>query len=136
MLRGFWTVVVLAGLAGCSSGEHMATAQQGVAEFRGLMQSRQFAQVYAASSDEFRKATSEADLVRVLGALDKKLGSAKKAEPNGWNVNFQSSGTFVTLGFKTEFEKGSGAEQFVFRVADGRAALVSYNVNSPALLTN
>jgi len=132
----FWSVIVLAGLVGCSSGEHMATAEQGVAEFRQLMQSGQFAQVYAGGSEELRKSASEAEMVRILAALNSKLGSVKKAEKNGWNVNFHTSGTFVTLGFKTEFEKGSGAESFVFRVADGRAALVTYNVNSPALPTN
>jgi hypothetical protein len=136
MHRRIWAVIVLAGLVGCSSGEHMATAEQGVTEFRQFMESRQFARVYAASSVEFRKTTSEAEMVRILGALNNKLGSVKNAEKNGWNVNFHTSGTFVTLGFKTEFEKGSGAERFVFRIADGRAALVSYNVNSPALLTN
>ena len=136
MRRCFWAVVVLTGLVGCSSGEHMATAERGVAEFRQLMESRQFAKVYATGSDEFRKSMSEAELVRILGALNSKLGSVKNAENNGWNVNFHTSGTFVTLGFKTEFEKGSGAERFVFRIADGRAALVTYNVNSPALLTN
>jgi hypothetical protein len=136
VLTRFWPVIVLAGLVACSSGEHMAAAEQGVAEFRQLMQSGQFAQVYASGSDEFRKSASEAEMVRILGALHNKLGSVKKAQKNGWNVNFHTSGTFVTLGFKTEFEKGSGAESFVFRVAHGRAALVTYNVNSPVLLTN
>lgn len=63
--------------------------------------------------------------------MNNKLGSVKKAEKNGWNVNFHTSGTFVTLGFKTEFEKGSGAERFVFRVADGRAALVTLQRQLP-----
>jgi hypothetical protein len=135
VLIRFWPIV-LAALVGCSSGEHMATAEQGVAEFRQLMQSRRFAQVYAGSSEELRKTTSEADMVRILGALNDRLGAAKNVEKNAWNINFHSSGTFVTLGFKTEFEKGRGAEHFVFRIAEGRAALVTYNVNSPALLTN
>lgn len=135
MLRRFLACLIVAALGGCSSGEHMASAEQGVAEFRALMESRQFAQVYAGASDELRKTTSEADMARILGALNTKLGTVKSAEKNGWHINFHTSGTFVTLGFKTQFEKGNGAEQFVFRVADGRAALVTYNVNSPALLT-
>ena len=136
MLKRFWAVIVLAGLAACSSGEPMATAEQGIAELRQLTQNRQFAQVYAGSSEELCKTTSEADMVRILGALNNKLGGVKNAEKNGWKVNFHHSGTCVTLGFKTELEKGSGAEHFVFRVTDGRAALVTYNVNSPALLIN
>jgi hypothetical protein len=114
----------------------MATAEKGVAEFRQLMAAQQFANVYANGSDELRKSTSEAELTKILRALNTKLGKVKAAEKSGWNVNFHTSGTFVTLGFKTEFEKGAGAEQFVFRISDGRVVLVSYNVNSPALLTN
>lgn len=63
MRTRFWSVIVLAGLVACSSGEHMATAEQGVAEFRQLMQSGRFAQVYAGGSEELRKSTSEAEMV-------------------------------------------------------------------------
>ena len=129
-----FAILLLGSLAACSSGEHMATAEQGVAEFRQLMEARQFTQVYANGSDELRKSVSEADMAKILGALNTKLGKVKAAEKSGWNVNFHTAGTFVTLGFKTEFEKGAGAEQFVFRISGGKAALVSYNVNSPALL--
>jgi hypothetical protein len=136
VLKRLFVILLLGGVAGCSSGEHMATAEKGVADFRQRMAARQFANVYANGSDELRKSTSEAHMTKILGALNTKLGNVKAAEKSGWNVNFHTSGTFVTLGFKTEFEKGPGAEQFVFRISDGRAFLVSYNVNSPALLTN
>jgi len=100
------------------------------------MDAQQFAMVYANGSNELRKSTSETEMTKILGALNTKLGKVKSAEKSGWHVNFHTSGTFVTLGFKTQFEKGSGTEQFVFRVSDGKAQLVSYNVNSPALLVN
>jgi hypothetical protein len=51
-------------------------------------------------------------------------------------VNVGTSGTFVSLGYKTAFEHGDGAEQFVFRVSDGRAVLAGYRVDSMALVTN
>jgi hypothetical protein len=100
------------------------------------MDTEQFAQVYAQGSVELRHSTSEADLTKILAALKTKLGKVKAAEKDGWNVNFHTSGTFVTLGFKTQFEKGGGTESFIFRISDGKAFLVRYNVNSPALLTN
>lgn len=128
--------LLLIGLLGCSSGEHMASAEKEVNQFRQYVQSQQFARVYADSSEDLRKSTSEADLAKILGVISGKLGQVKTAEKAGWNVNFHSSGTFVTLGFQTQFEKGAGTEQFVFRVTDGKARLVSYNVNSPALLLN
>jgi len=136
MRRQLFAILFLAGLAACSSGEHLETAEQAVAEFHELMSARQFAQVYAGASEELRSGASEANMVRLLDALHSKLGSVKLAEKSGWNVNFHGSGTFVTLGFKTQFEKGAGVEQFIFRMSEGKARLVSYNVNSPALLLN
>jgi hypothetical protein len=133
-VRGYLSAVLLvAGLGGCSSGDHMATAEEGIAHFRRLMETQQFARVYTTGSDELRKSTSEADMSKLLAALNKKLGRVKVAEKSGWKVNFHTSGTFVTVAFKTEFEKGPGTEQFVFRISNGKASLVSYNVNSPVL---
>lgn len=129
-------LAVVAALVGCSSGEHVASAEQGVAEFRQLMDGKEFSTIYAKASDELRKSANEAELTGILRVLHARLGPVKSAQRSKWNVNFHSSGTFVTLGFRTEFASGSGTEQFVFRITEGSASLVSYNVNSAALLSN
>jgi hypothetical protein len=129
-------ILLAVGVGACSSGEHIGTAEQAVADFRRQMAAQQFSHVYAKSSEEFRKSASEADITKFFAAVQKKLGNVKSAEKNGWHLNYQPSGTFVTLGFRTEFEKGAGTEQFVFRVVNGHASLVGYNVNSPLLITN
>jgi len=97
---------------------------------------QRFADIFAEASDELKKATTEQELSRLLGAVNGKLGAVKTAEDNGWNVNFNTSGTFVKLSFKTEFEKGTGVETFTYRIVDGRARLTGYNINSNALITN
>ena len=51
-------------------------------------------------------------------------------------MNYNSSGTSVTLKFKTQFERGTGAETFVYRVTGGKAPLASYHINSDDLITN
>ncbi|HEY7770308.1 hypothetical protein [Longimicrobium sp.] len=38
--------------------------------------------------------------------------------------------------YQTTFEKAEGTETFQFRVRGGKAALVGYNVNSPALVVD
>ena len=136
MVRFLSVILIIVGAVACSSGEHMAAAQEGIAAFRQLVEAQQFAKVHASGSEELRKSISEEDLAKILRGLNTKLGKARSVETNGWNVNYHTSGTFVTLGFKTEFEKGHGIEQFIFRIADGKALLVSYNVNSPVLLAN
>jgi hypothetical protein len=42
----------------------------------------------------------------------------------------------VTLRFRTEFEKGTGDETFVYRVSGGKALLSGYHINSNDLLAN
>jgi hypothetical protein len=135
--RLVWVLgAVVAGLAGCSSGEHMAAADQAIAQFRQDMQAKAYARIYAGGSEELRKSASEAHFAKVLGAINAKLGPVKSAERAKWNVNFHTQGTYVSLAFNTSFESGPGTEQFIFRVADGKAALLSYHVNSAALLLN
>lgn len=136
MHRYVCAIVLLVGLVSCSSGDQMAAAEKEVANFRRLVETQQFAALYANSSPEWQKAASEADQTKLFTSLGTKLGKLKTSEKSGWNVNWHTSGTFVTLGYNTHFEKGLGTETFVFRVSDGQAKLVSYNINSPALLIN
>jgi len=114
----------------------MAAADQGVKVFRELMQAEQYQQIYVTASDELRSAVSEGEMIKIMSAVNRKLGKVRTAEKAGWHVNVHTSGRFVTINFKTEFERGTGTEQFVFRISDGKATLVRYNVNSSALLTN
>jgi hypothetical protein len=123
-------------LVGCSSGQDIAAAERGAERFRELMSTKQFLQIYSESGEEFKKGVTEPDLTKFLTAIANKLGAAKNAQKTTWNINLHTSGTFVTLGYKTEFEKGTGNEQFIFRVKNGTAALVRYDINSPALIIN
>jgi hypothetical protein len=131
-----WLLAAVFFVGGCSSGQDIAAAEGQISRFRQLMATQEFGRIYAEAADELRKTATEQDMVALLAAVDRKLGAVKDAEKNGWNVNFQTSGTFVTLGFKTQFEHGRGVETFVYRIADGRALLAGYHINSNALITN
>ena len=123
-------------VTGCSSGQDLNLAQSEIERFRQLMTAQQFSQIYSDASDELKKTTGEQDMARLLTAIDRKLGPVKNAEKNGWNVNYNTSGTSVTLKFNTQFERGTGAETFVYRIAGGKAQLAGYNITSNALITN
>jgi hypothetical protein len=133
-LCGLLVAVLLA--AGCSSGQDLAAAQAEIARFRELMAAQQFGQIYSEASDELKKTTAEQGMARPLAAVDRKLGAVKGAEKDGWNVNYTPSGTSVTLKFNTQFERGTGVETFVYRIAGGKALLAGYNITSNALITN
>jgi hypothetical protein len=38
------------------------------------------------------------------------------------------SGTIVVVAYQTEFARASATEEFTWRITDGRAILVAYNV--------
>jgi hypothetical protein len=52
----------------------------------------------------------------LLDAVHRNLGDTKSAVDEAWNVNYHTSGTFITLTYKTVYGEGEAAEQFVFRM--------------------
>jgi hypothetical protein len=123
-------------VASCSASQDIGGAQAAVAHFRQLMAEQQFGRIYSEGSDELKKTTTEQDMTRLLSAIDRKLGAVKSAESNGWSVNYNASGSSVTLKFKTQFERGTGAETFVYRLSGGKALLTRYHIASNELITN
>ena len=121
-------------LCGCSMSEDTAVAEQAVPKFHEQLDAGRFAAIYDDSADELKKATTQQDFVAFLDAVHRKLGNTKSSGKTGWNVNYQTSGRFVTLGYKTTFDGGSAQEQFVFRLQDKAAVLVGYHINSTALI--
>ena len=89
---------------------------------------------YAGEGQELKDVAKQQDFVALLQAVHKKLGNLRSTVPQGWNVNYQTSGTFVTLGYATHYAEGDASEQFVYRIKDGKALLVGYNINSNALI--
>lgn len=135
---GYWLVAALIGIAGagCSSAGDVATAEREVGKFHAMVAEQQFGRIYAGTSDDLKRVVSEQDLTRLLEVIRARLGPVKKTERISWRVNWHTSGTFVSLGIKTEFERGTGTEQFVYRMMGAGGELVSYHINSNALITN
>jgi hypothetical protein len=100
------------------------------------MAAQQFDQIYSEAADDLKKTTTDQAMTRLLSAVERKLGAVKSASRNAWSVNFNASGTSVTLKYKTAFEHGSGEETFAFRISGGKALLAGYHINSNELITN
>jgi hypothetical protein len=125
---------LLATLSGCSMSADTDAAEQAVPKFHQQLNAGRFAEIYSQSADELKRATTQQDFVALLDAVHRKLGDTKATNKTGWNVNYQTSGSFVTLTYKTNFDGGAAQEQFVFRLQDKSAILVSYHINSTALI--
>ncbi len=128
------TIAWLCLLGGCSMSADASLAEQAVPTFHQQLDAGNFDAIYAAAGDELKKVASQQDFVALLEAVHRKLGNTKASEKTGWQVNYQTSGSFVTLGYKTTFEGGDATEQFVYRLDEKSAVLVGYHVTSNALI--
>lgn len=127
-------LALVAVLCGCSMSADSELAERAVPKFHEEMDTGHFAAIYDESADEMKKATTQQDFVALLDAIHRKLGNTKASDKTGWRVDYQTSGSFVTLGYKTTFDSGNADEQFVFRLQDKAALLVAYHINSTALI--
>jgi hypothetical protein len=132
------TAILLTGLllSACSATQDVNVAQEATAHFHEMMSAEQFEQIYAQSDASFKKTTTPEDLTRLLSAVNRKLGVVKTSGSEGWSVGYTPSGASVTLRYTTQFERGTGAETFLYRFTDGKALLAGYHVNSNAFITN
>jgi len=134
MLKPLLIVASLLAATGCSFGQDMQAAEQGVAQFRTMVEAGDYDRVYEAASPALKQVTSREELARVLGAVHDRLGPVRQSNQTGFNVRHGTDGIVVNLTYSTQFASGNRAETFIFRISGGSARLVSYNVNSPALL--
>ena len=126
--------LLVAALGGCSMSADTALAEQAVPKFHEQLDAGSFDAIYDASGDALKKATTHQDFVDFLGAVHRKLGKTRQSAKTGWNVNYQTSGSYVTLTYKTNFEGGDAQEQFVYLLQDKTVVLIGYHVNSTALI--
>ena len=118
-------------VAGCGGTDE---AKRGVAEFRSLVAQRSYAEIYFGAGPELRQVATQEQLERLMATIDTRLGSWQSAEEPAWNVTRGTGGHFVRLTYQSQFARGSGSEQFLWRIERGGPVLLGYHVNSPLLL--
>lgn len=127
-------ITLVAVTASCSMGKSKEAGESAVVQFHNQFNAGQYKQIYDQADEAFRKAATETEVLALLEAIHKKLGTIKQANASGWHVNMGEA-TTVSLQYETEFTEGKATEQFVFLVSGEKAALVNYTINSPLLVT-
>ncbi len=130
----FLSTLLLIFTCACSAGKAKGLAEDGVTRFHSQLNSGQFREIYSGASEAFRKSDTETGMTDFFSAIHRKLGNAKNADQQSFFVNFTTSGTMVTLTYRTVFENDTATEQFVWKVED-QPLLVSYRIDSRALIT-
>jgi Protein of unknown function (DUF4019) len=129
----FFLAVVL---SACSLHEDKETAKNQVLLFHKALDAGQGEALYENSSDHLKRAAKKTEFIAYLNIVHEKLGNVKNSKQISSNINYGTDGSYVTLGYETEFHKGTGTERFIYRVNGKKARLYSYRIDSSALTAN
>jgi outer membrane phospholipase A len=129
-------ILALIGLSSCSMGASVPVAEKAVVKFHAMLDRGEFQQIYDQSGSALKSTATGPQLVALLSAVHRKLGTTRQAVRQGWNEQYNGNGHTLTLGYDTAYERGKAAETFVFQVADKDVSLAGYHINSDALILN
>ncbi len=118
----------------CSPSKAKTEAGSAVTKFHSQLDAEQYHDIYVQATPEFQKSGSEAEITEFLAAVHRKLGRVQRSDERGFNLNFNTSGSTVTLSYDSQFANGAATEQFVWR-AGGQPALINYRIDSRVLVT-
>jgi hypothetical protein len=127
--------LLIIGLACSALKDGKPAADSGVVEFHSRLNEEKYDEIYDASHQQFKDATSREDLVKLLTAVRTKLGRVVDSRSQSFNVGNFNLKTLVTLTQATEFEHGKADEKFVFVIENKQAFLQTYLINSMDLIT-
>jgi hypothetical protein len=123
-------------LSACSIGKDVPVAEAAATSFHQQLDAGKFVDTWQYAAPELRAATPKDEWLKMLDVVHRKLGKFRSTKTVGWNDNFNNGQHYVVLNQQAEYERGSAQEQFVYRIAAGKAALAGYHVNSNALILN
>ena len=121
-------------LVGCGNmTKGKSAAEAGVVAFHSDFDAQNYSAIASAADPQMFKSATKDGLVTLLGAIHNKLGNVTTSQNTEWKVQTYNMDTMVILSQDTKFQNGDGTETFVFRIAGGKAKLLSYSINSKDL---
>src|SRR5436190_17810237 len=119
----------------CSMYKDSKAAEPAVEKFHTQFNAKQFSEIYNDAGEQFKGATTEKQMVDLLDAVYRKLGTCQKSTATNWHVNSGPLTSLVTLTYETEFSDAKGTEEFVVSVSGATVKLEGYHINSADLIT-
>src|ERR1043165_1531391 len=86
-----------------------------VSHFHELLNNEKYEQICGEADPYFQSAENKQALLKVLLLIHQRLGRAGETTRGVVNVNANTNGTFLSVNYQTQFEKGTAMEEFTFR---------------------
>lgn len=129
-MRILLAVLIGAALCGCSSQKNFQEAERATDDFHMQMAKRNYGVIYDASGPAIRDTGSRDQFISMLRALHQRLGACGAPDRKGFNVNYNTGGTFVVMVYSRKCANSSLEERFDWRIEGGRASLHGYHYKS------
>lgn len=123
-------------LCACSLGRSLETAKLAVDQFHRELAAARDDTIYDGAGTEYWQSITRESNHGMMARIRRKLGSCKESLNTQFFNNATTSGTFVTLHYKSTCTNGELDEDFKWRIEGDRAVLVGYRASSPLLLTD
>jgi len=135
------TIALFTGLAlllcGCGSPDDGPKAEQATNRFYALIAAKDYHTLYVETSPDFKANTAEALMTGLLTRIDRRMGACQAPVKSGsWSVNYNTGGEFRSQGYTRACANGPLNETVGVVIRGGEAKVVSYNADSPRLLTD
>jgi hypothetical protein len=130
-------LTVLACLASSGCGDRIksnAAAESQAVTFHQQYNNEDMAAIVTTAHPDMVKDSSQDEVTERLGLIRGKLGKATRSKTIECGERTNDAVTTVVLVQNTTFENGKGREKFTFRIQDGKALLVGYEVDSRDLV--
>jgi hypothetical protein len=132
-------IALLVGLTSLTSCKDMTKAKgladTAIVDFHKQFNEQKFKELYTAGHADLKAAATEADFLKLLEAVHRKLGKQVKSTEAGWRVNTFNMKTSAVVTQNTEFEQGKGVETFTYVVSGTSCTLQGYHINSQDMMT-
>ena len=130
--------LLMLAVVSCAGFAAKGEAETAVVTFHHMLDAERYADIYDATDDIFKGATTSATFTEILRAVHKKLGDVRTSTQTEFYSRDQAgtnAGSYISLTYDTEFAEGHATESFNWRVAGGEVRLAGYNIKSPLLIT-
>jgi hypothetical protein len=122
-------------LAGCDPMGATKDATRAAQRHHELYDTERFGIMYSESDAGMKTSVTEAQFLETARMMRARMGTLTSTRQIGMNMSVTTgSGTQVQLVYQSQFTNGEATETLVFRVREGRARLLNWNLNSPAFL--
>jgi hypothetical protein len=131
-------LLAIAATTSCAGFAAKGEAESAVAGFHEMLDAERYGDIYDATDDLFKDATTRSSFMEILQAVHRKMGAVHSTAQKDFYSQDRAgtnAGSYISMRYDTEFAEGHAIESFNWRVVNGKVRLAGYNINSSLLIT-